>query len=295
MASYDRGILIPYLQDICAAEMLCRKLEQEIQLSTEEANKYTSWANGRYDNPKAPNPENYATDNNELTGGIVSLIIFGGPGLLLLPGLPFLGIVGIAMGVFMLVSSISEQREKDARAEQAYSEAMEKHRKQVAIQKSYRESIPWWREEAKKWEEKGTYLKEKLEEAKKLRNDAYSVNIIPSRYRSVHAAYYLYDYFNTCRENDLDKVIQTMLLDEIIQRMDKLIIQNQEIILNQRMQLAMLESQNQMLAENHREEMKQLARMETNQERQLDYLHMIEANQEVTNFFLAVDYIETHR
>ena len=295
MASYDRRVLIPYLQDVCAAEMLCRKLEREIQLSSEEAYKYTSWANGKYDDPKAPASADYAVDDSDTIGGIVALIVFGGPGLLLLQFLPLLGFAGIAMGVFMLWTQISDQREREAHAERRYNEAMEAHRRRVAIQKSNRESIPKWREEAKKWEDKGKNLEEKLREAKKLRSDTYSVNIIPSRYRSIHAAYYLYDYFNTCRESDLDKIIQTMLLDEIIQRMDKLIIQNQEIILNQRMQLALQETQNRTIADNHREEMQRLARMESNQERQLDYQRMIEVNQEMTNFFLAADYIERHR
>lgn len=134
-----------------------------------------------------------------------------------------------------------------------------------------------------------------MKEAEKLRSDTYSVNIIPSRYRTIHAAYYLYDYFESGRETDLDKIIQTMLLDEIIPRMDKLIMQNQEILLNQRRQLALQEQQNRAIAKNHREQMRRIARMERNQELQLDYQRMIERNQEVTNFFLAADYLERHR
>ncbi|MBR2047546.1 MAG: hypothetical protein IJ960_03020 [Oscillospiraceae bacterium] len=73
--------------------------------------------------------------------------------------------------------------------------------------------------------------------------------------------------------------------------MDELIRQNQEIILNQRMQMAMQERQNRDIAENHRQEMKRLASMERNQELQMDYQNMIARNQEVTNFFLAADYL----
>ena len=89
----------------------------------------------------------------------------------------------------------------------------------------------------------------------------------------------------------MEKTIQTMLLDEIIQRLDKLIVQNQEIILNQRMQMAMQEQSDRMIAENHRREMKRLASMERNQELQMDYQQMIARNQEVTNFFLAAEYL----
>lgn len=176
-------------------------------------------------------------------------------------------------------------------AEKRYNEAVECHKKECAKQRANRESKPRWRENAQQWKNQENDLIRKLREAKALRNRVYSVNIIPARYRNIHAAYYLYDFFSTCRETDLEKTIQTMLLDEIIQKMDELIRQNQEIILNQRMQMAMQERQNRDIAENHRQEMKRLASMERNQELQMDYQNMIARNQEVTNFFLAADYL----
>lgn len=291
MASYDRRILIPYLQDVCAAEMLCRKLEQEIQSAKSESEKFIRWANADYEDPKAPEWDKYKPDNGKKTGGIVALIIYGGIGLILFP----IGLIGVGMGIAAYLSGAKEQEKCEARAKKEYDAAVKAYKAKCATQKSHRENRPAWREKARQLTVKGNDLSEKLKAAKALRNDIYSVNIIPARYRNIHASYYLYDYFDTCRENDLDKIIQTMLLDEIIKRMDKLIIQNQEIILNQRMQIALQETQNRAIADNHREEMRQLARMETNQERQLDYQRMIEANQEMTNFFLTVDYIERHK
>lgn len=123
----------------------------------------------------------------------------------------------------------------------------------------------------------------------------YGVNIIPNKYRNPHAAYYLFDYFNSCRENDLDKVIQTMLLDDIIKRLDHIIAQNEEILLNQRYQIALQEGQNHMIAENHREQMLAIARMEANQQLQTDYQQMIVQNQAVTNFFLTYDFLTKKR
>ena len=295
MASYDRRVLIPYLQDVCAVEMLCRKLEQDIQFAKSESDKYLRWANAKYEDPAEPEWGKYEPDNGKKTGGIIALVVYGVIGLGILPALPLLGLAGIALGIISLLSGNAEQDECEKKAKKEYDEAMKRYKKECANQKANREKRPAWREKSQQWKIKGNDLSEKLKAVKSLRNEVYSVNIIPSRYRNIHSSYYLYDYFNTCRENDLDKIIQTMLLDEIIQRMDKLIVQNQQIILNQRMQLALQESQNRAIAENHREEMLRLARMETNQERQLDYQRMIETNQEITNFFLAADYIERHR
>lgn len=295
MASYDRRILIPYLQDVCVAEMLCRKLEQEILSVKSESEKFTRWANADYEDPKAPEWDKYKPDNGKKTGGIICLVIYGLIGLAFLPGFPLIGLIGIAVAIITFIGGIAEQEDCDKKAKKEYDAAVKAYKSKCATQKSHRENRPAWREKAQQLTVKGNDLSEKLKAAKALRNDIYSVNIIPARYRNIHASYYLYDYFDTCRENDLDKIIQTMLLDEIIKRMDKLIIQNQEIILNQRMQIALLETQNRAIADNHREEMRHLARMETNQERQLDYQRMIEANQEMTNFFLTVDYIEQHK
>lgn len=132
MANYDRLVLVPYLQDVCCVEMLCRKLEQEIMYAKAESEKLTCWANGKYEDPTAPNRKDYSDDGGELIGGIVGLVVFGGPGLLLLPFLPVLGCIGIALGVIMLWSSYSEQRERNARAENRYNEAVEAYRKSVS-------------------------------------------------------------------------------------------------------------------------------------------------------------------
>lgn len=291
MAKYDRRILIPYLRDVCCVEMLCQKLEQDIQHARSESANYAYWANQEYKDPEAPSWENYAASNSDLIRGIIMLIVFGGPGLLLLGFFPVLGIIGIGLGVLMFMLEYKNQQDSNEIAEKIYYEKVKEYKQECATQKSYRESKSMWRENAQQWKNQENDLIRKLREAKALRNRVYSVNIIPARYRNIHAAYYLYDFFSTCRETDLEKTIQTMLLDEIIQKMDELIRQNQEIILNQRMQMAMQERQNRDIAENHRQEMKRLASMERNQELQMDYQNMIARNQEVTNFFLAADYL----
>ena len=133
-----------------------------------------------------------------------------------------------------------------------------------------------------------------LQEAKENLQSVYSVNIIPNKYRSVYVAYYLYDYISSSHETDIDRVLQTMLLEQIIAKLDKIIAQQEEIILNQRMQLA---KQDALLAQSkkqHEEQMKAISNLEENQQMQNDYLAMTEANTRITNYFVTADYINKY-
>lgn len=294
MADYDRQILVPYLRDVCCAEMLVRRLEEDILVYKAEAEKFQDWADRMYEDPRKPIRVDYSSTDSGAVGGAIVGAVIAVIGLCLL-AFPIIGVPIMLFGALMIWIGMSENGEKNYGADRKYENDLEVYRQQVAQNKIWREQRPEWKASAESWKEKENRARSNLNDAKIMREKLYSVNIIPSRYRNIHAAYYLYDFFETCRETNLEKTIQTMLLDEIIQRMDKMIEQNEQILLNQRMQLALQETQNRAIAENHREEMRRLAQIETNQERQLDYQKMIEVNQEMTNFFLAADYIERHR
>ena len=133
-----------------------------------------------------------------------------------------------------------------------------------------------------------------LQEIKQNLTDAYSVNIIPNRYRTIYYAYYLYDYFSSCQETDLDKIIQTMLLDQIIAKLNQIIAQQTETILNQRMILAKQDAQMEALQENHNAHLRSLAQIEQNQALQTNYLDMLDTNTRITNFFVTADYINKY-
>ena len=133
-----------------------------------------------------------------------------------------------------------------------------------------------------------------LQEIQQKLADAYNVNIIPNRYRTIYYAYYLYDYFSSCQETDLDKIIQTMLLDQIIAKLNQIIAQQTETILNQRMILAKQDAQMEALQENHNAHLRSLAQIEQNQALQTNYLDMLDTNTRITNFFVTADYINKY-
>lgn len=298
MANYDRRLLVPYLQDVCSSEMLCAKLERDIQAKNNEINQIKRFINQRIDDPCTP-----AVYEPEYSGVVVSLLLFViAPVAIALLFILRMGseampgfFVAVLIALFFGTPLFGEMSKEKQRADKMTTDAYKAYKRRIEENKLLRTQISAKANALSFKQRELQELHNHLIKARNLRHEVYSVNIIPSRYRNVHVAYYLYDFFYSSRETDLEKTIQTMLLDEIIQRLDQIIVQNEAILLNQRMQLAMQENQNRMMAENNRKELQAIARLEQNQQLQLDYQNMINANQMVTNFFLAADYIERHR
>lgn len=293
MACYDRRILVPYLRDVCSVELLCSHLKNESYQCNHEISSMKKVIDKQIKDPAHPVEEDSSGDGPG-AATIFSVGVFIG----FMIAISFSIIIGVCVMIYCLLGvtmGISENNEASKRRSEKYAKEMEWYHRVIALNKSERNKQDQFRPLLEQKQKELWVLKARLSDAEKLRTEVYSVNIIPSKYRNVHAAYYLYDYFSTCRENDLDKIIQTLLLDEISQKLDRIIAQNEEILINQRMQLAMQEQQNEMLAQQHRAELEQAARLEQNQELQLDYQNMIAKNQLVTNFFLAADYIRKYR
>lgn len=279
MAKYDRRLLVPYLQDVCSVELLYARCTRDV-----EECKNLCFTARRLENRKAEHvdkPNLFADLAWVLCGIIVIAILIFLVDNLLFPPLLFVLIAGVFGGIAVVYTWFVLKE---------YPYEMHKYRTYIAEKSLYDREKSHYQNMANTQEKKLVLLSKRLNRVKQLRSQVYGVNIIPNKYRNIHAAYYLFEYFNSCRENDLDKIIQTMLLDDIIKRLDKIIEQNEEILLNQRYQIALQEKQNRMIAENHREQMNAIARMEENQQLQADYLQMIVQNQAVNNFFLTYDF-----
>lgn len=280
MASYDRRILVPYLRDVYSSELLCAHIEKEIDQCNRDI---ASLETQRIIDPRSPGKEDFKSEH---TGSCIFwMIVFtvvaiiGG-----LTGANFLGIPIVLGGGILALSfgiiTLNKKQQSKNNLEAAY----QMHHLTLEINKKNRAKI---QDDLYQRRQDLATLTKRYSDAKKLRDNVYSVNIIPSIYRDKYAAYYLYDYFRTSHENDLDKIIQTLLLDEIRQKLDKTIVQNEEIALAQRYQIALQESQNKVIAENHQELLQKIAQLESNQELQQKMLASV---QDVTDFFFA-DYI----
>lgn len=285
MANYNREILVPYLRDVCSVELLCRRLEKDRDFCQEKIDECSHKINRMREDTH--DRIEFWKIKKEVCYLALCLVALPGVWWLITDELGFLTIFYIigfgiivcgSIGLLLSIIGTCIEDRNENKENAKYNARLDKEN-------------PQYEEQMKKYQRTLSFIQSQLKKAQVVRQQAYSVNIIPARYRNVYVAYYLYDYFSTSRETDLDKVIQTLLLDEIKQRLDKIIVQNESILMNQRYQTALQERQNEMLASNHREQMRRMARMEQNQELQADYLNMIEQNQKVTNFILAMDFL----
>lgn len=299
MANYDRQIIVPYLQDLCAMECILRNTEKDIQACNDNIARTQSSIQKIRGLHTPQRPEQEGSMPTWIVGLVVGipLIVFGLWFWLGLNGnilADLLGIGAVLFGAIMIISLLGVSHDLKKESSQKYAEKMREYSRVMMENNLIRSELPALNSSLTRYHQEMSQLQTVKNNVKSLLEKMYDVNIIPRQYRNIYAAYYLYDFMSTSRETDLEKVIQTFVLEEIKQRLDNIIMQNNQILINQRVQLAMQEQQNRMVAENHREEMRNIARLEANQELQLDYQKMIAANQEVTNYILAEDYFRKY-
>ena len=298
MANYNHEILVNYLRDVYSMELLVRKIEDDVH-STGEDVEYLQTLIEKADSTPVPQKGTISPPKDifpSLAKGCVTLGILICL-LLFSPDSCFLGLIAslclyLSLGFFIYAGFIAsnnakkQKMEKEA-VEETYQEEKKDYERMMALANEGRPDLP------NQIDDYNAAVSH-LQEAKEKLQSVYSANIIPNKYRSVYVAYYLYDYISSSHETDIDRVLQTMLLDQIIAKLDKIIAQQEEIILNQRMQLA---KQDALLAQSkkqHEEQMKAISNLEENQQMQNDYLAMTEANTRITNYFVTADYINKY-
>lgn len=298
MANYNHEILVNYLRDVYSMELLVRKIEDDVH-STGEDVEYLQTLIEKADSTPVPQKGTISPPKDifpSLAKGCVTLGILICL-LLFSPDSGFLGLIAalclyLSLGFFIYAGFIAsnnakkQKMEKEA-VEETYQEEKKDYERMMALANEGRPDLP------NQIDDYNAAVSH-LQEAKEKLQSVYSANIIPNKYRSVYVAYYLYDYISSSHETDIDRVLQTMLLEQIIAKLDKIIAQQEEIILNQRMQLA---KQDALLAQSkkqHEEQMKAISNLEENQQMQNDYLAMTEANTRITNYFVTADYINKY-
>ena len=316
MPHYNREILVPYLKDVCSAELLCRKLEQQKNVSESKLRDANYYQKNEPQIPAMPVRKNYTENVNnarkECLIGIVLVTLLalllhifynqvydnyvGTIESILLDIIRPFAVLGIGFflvgGIVYLFGAILERIGATAPDEEAYECAMKRYQAAKEVHDRWYKNLSYYQNIAQRERTNLTACKTHLAEAQQLRTQLYNVNVIPSKYRNAYAAYYLYDYFNTSREDDLTQVLQTMLLEEIIKRLDKIIERQEDIIIGQQRTMAMMEQQNKAAEQHRRSVMNHIAQIEQNQEQQTNYLEMIEAHERTTSFFAYATYLD---
>jgi len=295
MAQYNHEVLVNYLRDVYSMELLVRKIQENIY-STRKDIQHEQAIVAKAESTPIPT-ENELSPKKDISPYLIAgfITLFISLGFFTLPTVGALsGLLGISVSIaiFFWAGSVSSDNTESQEIErriikESFQNDIEEYENLLALANSYRAILP------SQINDYNTTVSH-LQEAKEKLQQVYSVNIIPNKYRTIYVAYYLYDYISSCRETDVDRVLQTMLLEQIIAKLDKIIAQQEEIILNQRMQLA---KQDYLIAQSkqqHTEQMKILYGLEKNQQIQNDYLAMTEANTRITNYFVTADYINKY-
>lgn len=130
-------------------------------------------------------------------------------------------------------------------------------------------------------------MKKELAKAKELLDTAYNINIIPLQFRNVYAVYYLNNFIQTSNES-LSTALLHFDLDEIKQKLDAVIEQQKEIIINQ----AIIQAQNQLVIEQNSNMLNSLATIESNTYMASQYAKIAANNAEACAWIGVANYIK---
>ncbi len=136
-------------------------------------------------------------------------------------------------------------------------------------------------------EEISDELDEEINETDKLLSEAYSVNLIPSKYRNVYAAYFLYDYISTSTAT-LSEALLHCDLDTIIEKLKTVIEQQSEMI----MELAAANAKNEAIIQQNEQMLHHAIQTENNTALAAQYSQIAATNSKVTAYCQMVQFLE---
>lgn len=136
-------------------------------------------------------------------------------------------------------------------------------------------------------EEISNELDEEINKTDKLLNEAYSVNLIPSKYRNVYAAYFLYDYISTSTAT-LSEALLHCDLDTIIEKLKTVIEQQSEMI----MELAAANAKNEAIIQQNEQMLQHAIQTENNTALAAQYSQIAATNSKVTAYCQMVQFLE---
>lgn len=284
MARYNREFLVPYLNNLCALHLAKDRLMCCYDRARCDRSELEHGP--RFEKPQWPEPEDVGdTITITLVLGLLAGFLFLGSDVAPSLRAVFLPLLcACLVGIFLLWSRLFLRY------------ARRKHTFQKAYI-AYEARCRKWREDAEKEKSKlDNQMHEYQEEINRIDmvlKQVYSANIIPSMYRNKYAAVYLYDWFGTSGADDLDHALSMYVLEEIKARLDRIIEQQSEMILNQRLMLA--KQQESIDAQNRHSDMmrSKLDQLQATEEERLRYERMTEANTAATAYFAAATYLKS--
>lgn len=134
--------------------------------------------------------------------------------------------------------------------------------------------------------QKWTGIKKEFKRASELLQHAYDVNIVPKPFRNLYAVYYLSDFITTSNES-LSTALLNYNLETIKEKLDRIIVQQREIIINQAVMIA----QNEKIMKQNEQQLQYLASIEQNSDRAAQYAQIASNNAEACAWIGIANFI----
>lgn len=292
MARYNREFLVPYLEDICSLQLSKQKIQQLIHTSRHEIENINRSALEKVGEPEL---EDYKGDN-DLAGvgsGCLGIACFVGVVatffMALMSGELSMLIIPAMFGVAEIWLILKSFGAKDAENVKIKERNDEKERDHAIAQMAALVVVEPQVEAVKK---RISFLEGEARKVEQLLEIAYSANVIPRWYRDLYPAVYLYDWFSNSRADDLDVALNTLVLEQIKDRLDTIIRNQGEMIINQRIMIANQKKSMEQAERHQAMLMAKLNRIEASNEERNMYLSMIEANTAANAYFSAANYLK---
>lgn len=302
MARINREILVPYLQDICALELAKKQRQDRIG----SLNTALSEAKYAVQNQTAPetvhsNYQGYFLSQISRFGivwfewglfvaflvAILEQLGMSSPGDGVVTIL-WIVIIGVAVGPILAIGAfLLRLILKGVTHIGAFGGTLQNRhqwRKQKRELKRNERSC----EDSATTEIQG--LNREIGDIQNLLDQAYAANLIPSRYRDLYAAVYLYDWFSTSMADDMDMALNTYVLEQIKSRLDTIIQNQTQQIINQRRIMAQQAAMNRTIEREAERMRDSVAQMNESLEKQNMYLSMIDSNVAATRYFAEETY-----
>lgn len=238
MAKINREIFIPYIKNICALHLLRRKLNEKTDSLEYQIRKVTVGEKV----PAVYEPYYDAVWTKGRVAAVIGAGIWAFPWVVCLLTHPIDSLsfylvpafcIAISAGiVFSTLNDVRDTKNENSYKAEIYQSNLDSSRKIKEKNESERNrKLPYLHEQLSE-------CRAAYEEACSVLAAAYATNVIPGQYRNLHSAIYLYEWFSKSMEDDLGMALNTFVLEQIKDKLDVVIRNQGEMILNQQIQLS---------------------------------------------------------
>lgn len=294
MARYDRTFLVPYLNDICTLQLSKKKVKEKIE---EERAKIEQIKQKAMD--AVPMPEMAALTKNDascgaiLLGLLVEVMALGALLKMFLSFSSLAKVLGyLALGLVLSISGWIIMGSSSARRARNNEKTILQNEERL---KAYEQAKIAAVKDAQPYlsvvEGRIEFYNDEIAKIDGLLQELYDARVIAKWYRDLYPAVYLDDWFSNSRSDDLDMALNTFVLEEIKEKLDVIIKNQGEELINQRIMIANQEKSMEQREEHHRALMSKLDEIQATNEERNSYLRMINANTATSAFFAEASYL----